>query len=61
MNKNLSMTQSVTQDSDTITAITVSVAKAFYGVPDKIKEHTKTYIPDELLNIILEIEQFLNI
>ena len=48
---------SIGGDSDTIGAITGSVAEAFYGIPDEIKEQAKTYIPQELLEIVLELEK----
>ncbi len=48
---------SIGGDSDTIGAITGAVAEAFYGVPKNIKEQAKTYIPDELLQIVMNLEE----
>ena len=48
---------SIGGDSDTIGAITGSVAEAFYGIPDEIKEQAKKYIPNELLQIVEKLEK----
>ena len=48
---------SIGGDSDTIGAITGSIAEAFYGIPDKIKDQAKTYIPEDLLKIVTELEK----
>jgi len=48
---------SIGGDSDTIGAITGAVAEAYYGIPDKILATTKTYIPDDLLQIVLDFEK----
>jgi type I restriction enzyme M protein len=48
---------SIGGDSDTIGAITGSVAEAFYGIPDEMIEKAKTYIPADLLEIVMDIEQ----
>ena len=48
---------SIGGDSDTIGAITGAVAEAFYGVPNEIKEQTRSYIPKELLKIVDELEK----
>lgn len=48
---------SIGGDSDTIGAITGAVAEAYYGIPDEILEQTKTYIPEELLTKVLELEE----
>lgn len=47
---------SIGGDSDTIGAITGSVAEAFYGIPDEMIEKAKTYIPEDLLQKVLELE-----
>lgn len=47
---------SIGGDSDTIGAITGAVAGAFYGIPEDIIEKAKTYIPDELLQKVIELE-----
>lgn len=48
---------SIGGDSDTIGAITGAVAEAYYGIPDEIKEKAKTYIPEDLLQKVLELEK----
>jgi ADP-ribosyl-[dinitrogen reductase] hydrolase len=42
---------SVGGDSDTLAAITGSIAEAYYGVPDDIKEKSLTYLDAELRSI----------
>lgn len=39
-------------DSDTIAAITGSIAEAFYGIPDEIIDGCKTYLTDEIKEVI---------
>lgn len=48
---------SIGGDSDTIAAITGSVAEAFYGVDDVIKNYAMSYLDDELGSIVKEFEQ----
>ena len=47
-------------DCDTLTCITGSIAEAFYGVPEELKRKCRTRLPDELENILLRFENFLN-
>lgn len=47
---------SIGGDSDTIGAITGSVAAAYYGIPAELKEQAKKYIPDDLLEIVEQFE-----
>ncbi len=42
---------SIGGDSDTLAAITGSIAEAYYGVPDDLVEVALTYLDDELLEI----------
>lgn len=49
---------SVGGDSDTLAAITGSIAEAYYGVPEDIKEKALTYFDDELRFIYDEWCQF---
>jgi ADP-ribosyl-[dinitrogen reductase] hydrolase len=42
---------SVGGDSDTLAAITGSIAEAYYGVPEEIKEKALTYLDNELRSI----------
>ena len=45
---------SVGGDSDTLAAITGSVAEAFFGVPDEMKQKAESYLDARLLNILKE-------
>lgn len=47
---------SVGGDSDTLAAIAGSIAEAFYGVPDTIREKALTYLPADLKDIFDEWE-----
>ena len=49
---------SIGGDSDTIAAITGSIAEAYYGVPKEIKEKALTYLDDELRAIYDEWVSF---
>ena len=42
---------SIGGDSDTIAAITGSVAEAFYGINDKLKETAVSYLDEKLKKI----------
>lgn len=47
-------------DSDTIACITGGIAEAFYGgVPDKIAEKGRSYLPEEFLEIVDEFYEWL--
>ena len=48
---------SIGGDSDTIGAITGAVAEAYYGIPDDMIEKAKSYIPENLLQKVLELEK----
>ena len=52
---------SIGGDSDTIGAITGAVAEAYYGIPEELKEKAKTYIPEELLKKVVELEESLGV
>jgi ADP-ribosylglycohydrolase len=43
---------SIGGDSDTIAAITGSIAEAFYGIPEHIKIQALRYLPQEFIDII---------
>ncbi len=43
---------SIGGDSDTIAAITGSIAGAYYQIPDSIQEKAMTFLPDDLKDII---------
>lgn len=47
---------SIGGDSDTLAAITGSVAEAYYGVPTGIRKHALTFLDERLLKILLEFE-----
>ena len=48
----LRTTISIGGDSDTLAAISCSIAEYFYGIPDKIKEKALTYLDYDLYNDI---------
>lgn len=50
---------SIGGDSDTLAAITGSIAQAYYGVPSEIKEKALSYLDEELLSIYYEWTEFL--
>ena len=43
---------SIGGDSDTIAAITGSIAEAFYGVPESIKSTALGYLPNDIINVL---------
>ena len=43
---------SIGGDTDTIAAITGSIAQAFYGIPDNIQAAALKYLPDDILNVL---------
>ncbi len=47
---------SVGGDSDTLACITGSVAEAYYGVPQRIRERTEGYLDKRLLTILKDFE-----
>ncbi len=47
---------SIGGDSDTLAAITVSIAEAYYGVPDPIRAKAQQYLDDLLSGILEEFE-----
>ena len=47
-------------DSDTLTAITGSIAEAFYGIPEYIKKKALFYLDDEQKKIIKKYRNFLS-
>lgn len=50
---------SIGGDSDTLAAITGSIAEAYYGVPDDLVEVALTYLDDELLGIYNEWNNYM--
>lgn len=49
---------SIGGDSDTIAAITGGIAGAYYGIPRDIIERAKTYVPEEMQQIIEDFQKF---
>ena len=43
-------------DSDTIAAMTGSLAGAYYGVPNELRKRALTYLPRDFLDILEEFE-----
>jgi len=52
---------SIGGDSDTLAAITGSIAEACYGVPVNLKSKALTYLDRELLDIFREWEKFISL
>ena len=46
---------SIGGDSDTIAAITGSIAEAYYGVPNRLQKKAESYLDERLLNVYNEI------
>lgn len=49
---------SIGGDSDTIAAITGSVAEAYYGVNNELKQRASTYLDDTLIGIVNQFEEW---
>lgn len=47
---------SIGGDSDTLAAITGSIAEAYYGIPTDIRKHAITFLDERLLKILIEFE-----
>ena len=43
-------------DSDTLAAITGSIAEAYYGIPTDIRKHAITFLDETLLKILIDFE-----
>ena len=50
---------SIGGDSDTIAAITGSIAEAAYGIPDRIREKAVSYLDEPLKEVLDRWETFL--
>jgi len=48
---------SIGGDSDTLAAITGSIAQAYYGVPEDIRQQALTYLDQSLLTILYAFER----
>ena len=44
-------------DCDTLTCIAGAMAEGFYGVPDHLKEICRSYLPPDLLDVVIRFEQ----
>lgn len=51
---------SIGGDSDTIAAITGSIAEAAYGIPEEIKQKALSYLDENLLNVVDRWDHFMN-
>ena len=47
---------SIGGDSDTLAAITGSIAEAYYGIPADIRKHALTFLDERLLKILVDFE-----
>ena len=47
-------------DSDTLAAITGSIAEAFYGVPEELRQECRKRLTSELAEILCELENALS-
>ncbi|MDR1129438.1 MAG: ADP-ribosylglycohydrolase family protein [Prevotellaceae bacterium] len=47
---------SIGGDSDTIAAITGSIAEAFYGIPENIKSAALRYLPQEFISVLSKFD-----
>ena len=47
-------------DSDTLAAITGSIAEAAYGIPDFIKEKVYSYLDEPLRDVLRRWKKFIN-
>ena len=47
-------------DSDTLAAITGSIAETFYGVPEELKQECRQRLAPELAEILCELENALS-
>jgi ADP-ribosyl-[dinitrogen reductase] hydrolase len=43
---------SIGGDSDTIAAITGSIAEAMFGIPGEIVEHVRSYLPNDMIEVL---------
>ena len=48
---------SIGGDSDTLAAIAGSIAEAYYGVQEQLKEQAKSYLTEDLLEVLYDFER----
>lgn len=46
-------------DCDTLTCIAGSIAEAFYGVPEELKEECRKRLPEDLLKVLQRLDDYL--
>lgn len=47
-------------DCDTLTCIAGSIAEAFYGVPEELKQECRNRLSEQLLKVLLKFDSYLN-
>lgn len=47
-------------DCDTLTCIAGSIAEGFYGISEELKQECRKRLPDQLLQVLLRIDEYLN-
>lgn len=47
-------------DCDTLTCIAGSIAESFYGVPEELKQECRNRLPEQLLEVLLHFDEYLN-
>lgn len=52
---------SIGGDTDTIAAISCSIAESFYGIPEELKKQALAYLPKKYQNQVLKFYQLLNL
>jgi ADP-ribosylglycohydrolase len=48
---------SIGGDSDTVAAITGSIAESMFGIPDEIRKKSRSYLTDEILHVLERFNQ----
>lgn len=51
---------SIGGDSDTIAAITGGIAEAFWGIPQHLKDRAMTFLPENLMDIVIQFRKFIH-
>jgi ADP-ribosylglycohydrolase len=45
-------------DSDTVAAITGSIAEAMFGIPDEIASKARSHLPDDMIKILERMDEY---
>lgn len=45
---------------DTLTCIAGAIAEGFYGVPEDLKQECRNRLPEQLREILLQFDMFIN-